>query len=211
MDDVTAKSTDVNDDIALKLMCGDESVCEEIVRNYAPAIQKWLLKLPFGLSREDAEDLVCEAIARLWEKRDQYDDSEGSLKSYLFQITKNLLLDRPKTSRFKTMCQERHINDDYLKNLAAPKKKSVSKSPQDRDEPILVALREALRELPEMQRKVLIEDAGATHELPAAQLGEILGGIPAGTIRQYRKRGKDTLRRKLVEHGFGGTTKGLVQ
>lgn len=210
MDEATTKSTDVHEDIALKLMCGEESVCEEIVRQYAPAIRNWLLTLPYGLSRDDAENIVCEAIARLWEKRDQYDDSKGSLRSYLFKIAKNLVLDRPKTSRFKTMSQERQVSDEYLKSLAAPKKKSASKSPKDPDEPILIALREALRELPEMQRKVLIEDAGATEELPAAQLGEILGGIPAGTIRQYRKRGKDALRRKLLERGFDGTPKGEV-
>ena len=205
MDDVTAKNTDVHDDIALKLICGEESVYEDIVRNYAPAIQAWLLSLPFGLSRDDAEDLVCEAIMRLWEKRERYDDSKGSVRSYLYKIAKNLLLDRPKSSRFKTMQQERHVSDEYMKNLAAPKKKSASKSPEDQDMPILIAVRETLRELPEMQRKVLLEDAGATEELPAPELGEILGGIPAGTIRQYRKRGKDTLRRKLTERGFSGT------
>jgi len=208
MNEVTTEGTDVHEDIALKLMCGEESVCEEIVRNYAPAIKAWLLTLKLGFTQEDAEDIVCEAIARLWQKRDQYDDSKGSLRSYLFGIARHLVLDRPKTSRFKTMRQERQVGDEYLKNLAAPKTKSASKTPQDPDEPILIALREALRELPEMQRKVLIEDAGATEELPAAQLGEILGGIPAGTIRQYRKRGKDALRRKLLERGFDGTTKG---
>lgn len=206
MDDVTAQSTDVHDDIALKLICGDKAVYEDIVRNYAPAIQAWLLSLSFGLSREDAEDLVCEAIMRLWEKREQYDDSRGgSVRSYLYKIAKNLLLDRPKSSRFKTMQQERHVSDEHLKNLAAPKKRSASKSPEDQDIPILVALRETLRELPKMQRKILLEDAGVTEELPAHELGEILGGIPASTIRQYRKRGKDTLRRKLAERGFDGT------
>jgi len=205
MDEVTTSSVEVHEDIALKLICGDESVYEDIVRNYAPAIQKWLLSLPFGLSPQDAEDIVCEAIMRLWEKREQYDDSKGSVRSYLFKIAENLVRDRPKSSRFKTMQQERHVSDEYLKNLAAPEKRSTSKSPEDQDRPILMALREAIRELPEMQRKVLLEDAGATKELPAAELGEILGGIPAGTIRQYRKRGKDVLRRKLVNRGYGCT------
>ena len=205
MDDVTAKSTDVHDDIALKLICGEESVYQDIVRIYAPAIQAWLLSLPFGLSPDDAEDIVCEAIMRLWEKREQYDDSRGSVRSYLFGIAKNLLLDRPKSSRFKTTRQERHVSDEHLKNLAAPKKKSASESPKDQDAPILIALREALQELPVMQKKVLLEDAGATEPLPAAELGELLGGVPAGTIRQYRKRGGDNLRRKLAERGFGGT------
>jgi len=207
MDDATARSTDtdLHEDIALKIICGDESVYDDIVRNYAPAIQAWLLSLPFRLTREDAEDIVCEAIMRLWEKREQYDDSKGSVRSYLFKIAKNLLLDRPKTRRFKTMCQERQVSDDYLKNLAAPKKKSGTRAPEDPETPVLVALREALRELPEAHRKVLLEDAGATAEMPAAELGRILGGIPAGTIRQYRKRGRDALRRKLAERGFSGT------
>ena len=205
MDDVTAKSTDVHEDIAIKLVCSEESVYEDIVRNYAPAIQAWLLSLPYGLSPDDAEDIVCEGIMRLWEKRENYKESEGTVRNYLYKIAKNLLLDRPKTSRFKTMQQERHFSDEYLKNIAAPKKKSARKSSEDQDMPILIVLREAIRELPEMHRKVLLEDAGATEELPAAELGKILGGIPAGTIRQYRKRGKDTLRRKLAERGFGGT------
>ena len=205
MDEVTTSSTEVHDDIALKLICGEESVYEDIVRNYAPAIQNWLLSLPFGLSPEDAEDVACEAIMRLWEKRNQYDDSKGSVRSYLFMIAKNLARDRPKSSRFKTMQQERHISDDYLKNLAAPKKRNANKSSEDQDRPILMALREEICELPEMQRRVLFEDAGATKELPAAELGEILGGIPAGTIRQHRKRGKDTLRCKLLNRGYGST------
>lgn len=135
MDEATTETTDVHEDIALKLMCGEESVCEEIVRNYAPSIRNWLLKLPYGISRDDAEDIVCEAIARLWEKRDQYDDSKGSLRSYLFKIAKNLVLDRPKTSRFKTMCLERQVSDEYLKSLVAPKRKSATKTSQDPEEP----------------------------------------------------------------------------
>ena len=208
MDDATARSTDtdLHEDIAVKLVCGDESVYEEIVRNYAPTIQAWLLALPFGLTRDDAEDIVCEAIMRLWEKREQFDDSQGSnVRNYLYKIAKNLLLDRPKTRRFKTMCRERQVSDEYLKNLAAPKKKSETRSPENPETPILAAVREALRELPEAHRRVLLEDAGATVEMPAAELGRILGGIPAGTIRQHRKRGRDALRRKLAERGFSGT------
>lgn len=202
MDEVVAKSMDVHENIAMKLIIGDESVCEDILRNYAPKIQKRLLLLPFKLSIEDAEDIVCEAIMRLWEKREQYDDSKASVRIYLYRIAENLLRDRPKTSRFKTMRQERYVGDEYLKTLAAPKKKSESRSNKDPEEPILVALREELRKLPDNQRRVLIEDAGATNELSAPELGDILE-VPAGTIRQWRKRSKDTLRHRLAKRGFG--------
>ncbi len=205
MDETTANDIDMHEEVALKLMCDETSVYDDIVHDYVPAIQAWLLLLPFGLSREDAENIACEAVMRLWEKRDKYDESKGNVRNYLFQIAKNLLLDRPKSGRFKTMRKERKVSDEYLKNLAAPKKKSVNESSENQDRPILIALRETLRELPDIQRKILLEDAGMTEELPAAELGKILGGIPAGTIRQYRKRGKDTLRRKLTERGFGGT------
>ena len=197
--------TDVQEDIAIKLMYGDESVYEDIVRNIAPAIQKWLKSQPFGLTPEDAEDIVCESIMRLWERREQYDDSKGSVKVYLYRIARNLMLDRPKSNRFKTMQKERQCDDEYLREIAAPQRKKEHNKPMDSDTPLLIALREELRELPNNQRKVLIEDAGATEEMPAAQLGKILGGIPAGTIRQLRKRGKDNLRLKLSKRGFDGT------
>ena len=44
-------------------------------------------------NREHAEDIVQEAFVKAWRKRDTYDSSKSSLKTWLFKITTNTMFD----------------------------------------------------------------------------------------------------------------------
>lgn len=49
--------------------------------------------LRVGNSREIAQDITSEVFLKAWEKRESFDEDKGSMKTWLFTITRNKLID----------------------------------------------------------------------------------------------------------------------
>ena len=62
-----------------------------IYDHYAPRLQRYLLGL--GVAPEQAEELVQEAMIRLWRKAHQFRPGRASLTTWLFRIARNLYID----------------------------------------------------------------------------------------------------------------------
>ena len=71
-------------ELAFRLMESDESVLAEILVNFGSSVIALIGKKYATLRHEDAEDVFSIALNKLWKNRQNYDDSKGKLRSYLF-------------------------------------------------------------------------------------------------------------------------------
>ena len=65
-------------------------------------------------------------------------------------------------------------------------------------------LQEVLSEIPDVQRAILLADAATKEGVACSQrLGDELG-LPASTVRVYRKRALERVRREMLARGHSG-------
>jgi RNA polymerase sigma-70 factor (ECF subfamily) len=62
-----------------------------IYDHFAPRLQRYLLGL--GVASAQAEELVQEALLRVWRRADRFDPSRASLSTWLFRVARNLYID----------------------------------------------------------------------------------------------------------------------
>lgn len=196
------KISDVQDEVAIRLWYGDKTVWKIILDEYAPSIIKSLGNKYHSFTDEDLEDVVCEAIRRLWEKRDEYDESKGSVKRFLYVIANNVAKDILKSGWQKLQKKREFCTDVPLEELA------IIYPGEDEEEVSLdygsqfnVDLREIIKSLPETQQKIIRAFAETKEgEINATIIGKELG-YPAVTIRVNLKRAKDKICAEMKKRG----------
>lgn len=197
------KVLDTQDEMAIRLWDGDETVLAEILVKYSPSVEKALGERYHSFSNEDLEDVVCEAIKRLWAKREKYDDLQhGSIKALLYRTADNIAKDRLRSSWQKLQEKREHYADEYLEDLATtyPNHEEDTVS-EDYNSAFNKDLRKIVNNLPEVQQKIIWAFALAPEgEVNAAIIGRELGH-PATTIRVYLMRAKDTIRTEMKKRG----------
>lgn len=136
--------------------------------------------------RGAAEEAVQETFIRAWRAGARYDPELGSLRTWLFAILRNVVIDigRSRSARREVSVEAPEAADDPLERT-------------------LVAwqVEEALRRIGEAHRRVIVE----THlrGRPYAELaGEL--GVPEGTIKSRVYYGLRALRNALEEMGYDG-------
>lgn len=194
----------VQDEIAIRLWDGDETVLAEMLVQYAPSLEKAIGGKYPSFSPQDLEDIVCEAIKRLWGKRDEYDDAKGSISGLLYRIADNIAKDILKSGWHKLESKRESFYEDSLEDIMDTKGETESgpEPSNNYDSKLNRDLRDIINNLSEIQQKIVWAYALAPEgEINASVLSEELG-YPAGTIRQYLKRAKDTIRTemKIVGH-----------
>ncbi len=197
----------LQDTIALKVFDDDESALTDILKHYAPRIEKALLKRYGGfLAAEDIEEVVSDAARKFWEACGSYDDRKGSIRAFLYMIAKNRALDVLRLGWQKARQLEVSVEKEFLENACVdtrcPGSVIEDSEPSGADEERDKAVRETLAEMPDVQRRILEENAMAEEDVDAAELGRRLGGIPAGTIRVYRMRAKEAFRKGMKRRGY---------
>jgi RNA polymerase sigma factor (sigma-70 family) len=193
---------DVQDDMAIRLCDGDETVWEDILEKYAPSIMKSLEYRYSLFSNEDIEDMVCEAIKRLWAKRQKYNDSKGSIKALLYRIADNIAKDILKSGWKKLQEKREYCDNQTLEELATvctdEEENEISK---DYDSSFNIDFRRIIDSLPEVQKKIIQAFALAPEgEINAAVIGRELG-YPAVSVRVNHKRSKDKIRAEMKKRG----------
>ncbi len=135
-------------DVALmmRMSRGDSAALSVILERYWPALVRYATSV-LG-NRDDAEDVVQETFARLWERRDAW-QVEGSVLPLLLRITRNSSLDglRRRTARERVLARaprplapqtpEKVIEGDELRALVTS---AVDSLPERRRE-VLVLIR----------------------------------------------------------------------
>jgi RNA polymerase sigma-70 factor (ECF subfamily) len=132
-----------------------------------------------------AEEAVQETFLRAWRAGDRFDPELGSLRTWLFAILRNVVIDLGRA------------------RAAAPK---PVEAPEPVSEPLEDQLltwqvEEALRRIGEAHRIVLVETQlrGRPYAELAAQLG-----VPEGTVKSRVYYGLRALRNALEEMGYDG-------
>lgn len=154
-------------------------------------------------SRADAEEVVAEAVARAWERREDLRDRD-SFRGWLFRILRNCYLGRRR--RRERRPDEVPLPDEGEDSPSFSLYERLHQpfllwwgNPEDRflDRLLREDLEEALEELPEIHRSVIVlaDVQGFTY----AEIAEVLE-VPVGTVRSRLSRARSRLQKALWEH-----------
>jgi len=133
-----------------------------------------------------AEEAVQETFVRAWRAGARFDPEIGSLRTWLFAILRNVVIDarRARSSRHEVAVDAPEPIDDPLERT-------------------LVAwqVEEALRRIGDAHREVIVQThlLGRPHSELAAELG-----VPEGTIKSRVYYGLKALRNAMEEMGYDG-------
>ncbi len=202
-------------DLGARLRAGEEAVLEVILRTHGPPILALLRRRFVGrLTATDFEDVLAAALFRMWQHRTRFDPALASLRVWFFRIAENLVRDILKHGWHKARQLEMSTEPRLLAEVIDRRPNGESdhvvgdgELPTLRVPPEL--LRELLALLPENQRRIVLADANsrdgvvASHDL-ASELG-----IPASTVRVYRRRALERLRREIEERELAAEGSGL--
>ena len=136
-----------------------------------------------------AQDVVQEVFLRAWRAQHSYDPLLASLRTWLFAIARNVVVDE--TRRFAVRPWQRALTDEA----------GDERAPVDAlDEQLVDAwvVEEALRRIGEDHRAAIVQThlRGRPHAAVAAEFG-----IPVGTLRSRVFYGLKALRLALEEMG----------
>jgi RNA polymerase sigma-70 factor (ECF subfamily) len=133
-----------------------------------------------------AEEAVQETFIRAWRAGDRFDPELGSLRTWLFAILRNVVID--------------------LGRARSARPEVLEEAPEGIEEPLEQALlawqvEEALRRIGTSHRQVIVESyfRGRPYAELAAELG-----VPEGTIKSRVYYGLRALRNALEELGYEG-------
>lgn len=200
-------------ELAERLHESDQGCLEDILRAFGAGILG-LLRRRFrdALREEDLEDVLSIGLYRLWNSRQKYELERASLRVWLYRICENAARDVLRMGWQKARAREVSSSVALPSSLgiAAASSSDLSDGVPQREVPPTAMqhdLKEVLSELPEVQRTILLADAAARDSVACSQrLGDELG-LPASTVRVYRKRAMDRVRRELLARGYSGMKK----
>lgn len=138
-----------------------------------------------------AQDVVQETFLRAWRARDRYDPQIAGLRTWLFSIARNVVID-----------QNRHdVVRPWLRSLADPEQMAqVAPTGPDEWEPLMRRwlVEEALSRISADHRQAVVETylADRPYDVVAAELG-----IPVSTLRSRVFYGLKALRVAMDEMG----------
>lgn len=194
-------------DLGERLLAGDEQVLDAILQTHGPPVLALLRQRLGGpLTPTDFEDVLATALFRVWQHRTRFDPGRASLRVWLFRIAENLARDVLKHGWQKARQLERSTDPARLAESVDARSLGAGEdwtsAPRTRPAMSAELMRELLALLPEAQRRIVLADADSREGTVASdQLGRELG-IPPGTVRVYRRRALERLRREMEARGF---------
>lgn len=192
-----AKATVEERQLVARCLAGDASAWEAILQAYARAI--YSLCYRFTGRAEDADDLSQEACLRVYRNLGQFRADQGSLKTWVLSVTRNLLIDH----------YRRRKNDRLTDSLETSGPMALGGAARPMDPPETVerapdtgVLRREMREQiqrgltrlsPELREAVILRDL---EDLDYKEIATLLR-VPEGTVKSRINRGRIELARVL--------------
>jgi RNA polymerase sigma-70 factor (ECF subfamily) len=186
MDGASGRLGDASDEALVRAArVGDEEAFAVIVERHGPAMYRYALRLVNGDST-DAGEAVQEAFVSAWRSIDTF-AGRSSLKTWLIRLVHRRAADLVRRRR------PIPIDDDLLSVVARPAQDNPLQSALDAE--LLLALQQALDELPWHQRAVwlLREIEDMTYE----EIAETLS-LPVGSVRGHLHRGRKTIAQRMA-------------
>ena len=175
-------------EIIRRIRAGDRAVFLEFYDRAAPLLLAVAARILND--RREAEDVLQDVFAQIWQKSQGFDAELGSLTSWAVALTRNKAIDRIRASmRRRRLIEEIAITADAIEQAPA-----ASASEQLHGEDRAVRIRAALADLSPDQRQAieLAFFAGLSQNEIAARLEQ-----PLGTIKARIRRGMLRLRDRL--------------
>jgi len=176
-----------------EVQAGDKHALQKIYERFNRILFGMIYKIL--RNREEAEDLLQEVFVQAWSKADHYDESRGTVYSFLATMARNKAIDRTRSRAYKDSQKDDHVinDDDFSLNL------SVS-DPNPEEEIELteqaVRVRKALAKLEKKERQVLY--ISYFHGLSQTEISEKID-IPLGTVKYRMRQGMIKLREMLIQ------------
>ena len=169
-------------------MAGSQvALMQRLHDEHASALWSYCLRLT-GQDRARAEDVVQETLLRAWRNHDRLDESRGSVRSWLFTVARNIVIDEWRTSRSQHEVAVAEVPEGRVE--------------LDHTDQLLTSwlVAEAVTSLSTDHRAVLLECyyRGASVAQAANRLG-----IPEGTVKSRTHYALRALRLALQEMGVG--------
>ncbi len=180
-------------DLIVGISAGDQGCFEQLYDRYNGVVFAICLRI-LG-NHMDAEEALIETFWQIWRQADRYDESQGTVRGYLFMIARSRALDRRrarsagvKSSRIEDVQRYGGGPEAHPDNPGCPVSDTL-------DTERRLRTREAMATLTEEQREA-IELAffdGLSHSQISEALSQPLGTIKT-RIRQGLIRMRDALR-----------------
>lgn len=168
------------------VVLGDESAFTTLYRRRQASIYRFALQMSGSVVV--AEEVTQDAFMTLIHDGERYDDSRGTLQSFLFGIARNLVLrslERDRSSRYVA------LEKSPAENAEAPEIGPLDDLTRRES---VDAVRRAVLSLPESYREVVV--LCDLEELSYADAAEVLG-CAIGTVRSRLHRARALLLEKL--------------
>lgn len=160
---------------------------EQLHREHAAALWRYALRLT-GNDHTRAEDVVQETLLRAWKHPAVLNGGEGSVRSWLFTVARNVVIDEWRSRRSR-------------QEVVVPDVPEPAGSADETDRTLLSwVVAEAITQLSAEHRAVLLECY--YHGLPVAEAARRLG-VPEGTVKSRTHYALRALRLALEEMGVG--------
>ena len=161
------------------------ALMQQLHDEHASALWGYCLRLTAG-DRARAEDVVQETLLRAWRNFPALDESHGSVRAWLFRVSRNIVIDEWRTKRSQSEVSVAEVPD--------------SRGEPDRTDQVLLSwvVADALAGLSEEHKAVLLECyyRGQTVAEASRKLG-----IPEGTVKSRTHYALRALRLALEEMG----------
>ena len=175
-----------------------EQQLEAIIRDHASAVRDILIpRYRGGLTPSDIDDVVATAAHRLWKHRAEFAKLR-SPRAWFVRIADNVARDVLRYGWQKARQLEVAAEKSYLESFSPHDAPDQPEPDPERARQV----RALIDQLPEKQRKIIWADAlSRDGNIAAEDLARELD-IPTGTVRVYRKRALDKLRKLFTQHGL---------
>jgi RNA polymerase sigma-70 factor (ECF subfamily) len=174
---------------------GDQSAWEELLGRHATRLYQLFYR--FTGNRQETEDLTQEVFLRVYQTLSSYRPAQGSFKTWVTSVGRNLLIDNYRRTR-----RDRQTSslDDELSGVRERPSPRAGPETTTRQRELSHNVERALLHLrPELREAVILRDL---QELEYREIQQVLG-VPEGTVKSRINRGRIELARTLERMGLG--------
>lgn len=180
------KPADVSDEaLMLRVRDGDHDAFGELLKRYERQLFVFFLR-QFG-EEESARDYVMDTFLRVYRAASRY-EPRAKFSTYIYQIARNLAINESRKRQFRRTESLDEIKEDSGVQIAGddPNPERILEIRERR-----ALVQEALRQLPEDQRTILI--LVEYQELTYERVSQIMG-CSIGTIKSRMHRARQKIR-----------------
>lgn len=178
------------EEIAKRLVEGDETALELLLRGVVPKTKAFLRK-KFGslLKEEVLEDALSTAVYQFWAHRNRFDPGKATVDKWFYVISRNAVIDE-----FRKQQRSKEFADENAVAEFCTFGRSIARFTHD--------LEQALSGLSDYERRVMEADLlhppwGVPTKVLAFELG-----MSEAAIRGIRSRGRRKVRQRLTDLGY---------